>query len=134
MLTTLLVLGNFLISGIGTALGIQVAGRDKLKEKPLEKQTAEVRSDITSVAKAQMLEPFQTKMLDLKIRQSDLLDDLTFLNDLYSVEEDKGLEEISPELLQEKKNLLQKQLLDLILESERLSREYASNGRVRVKV
>jgi hypothetical protein len=135
MLTTLLVLGNFLISSVGTSLGIQVAGRDKLKERPLENQTAEVRSDGTSVATTpQTLDPLKAKMLELKVRQLDLLDDLAFLNDLNSAEEDRGLEEISPELLEEKKNLLQKQLLDLILESERLSREYASNGRVPVKV
>ena len=134
MLTTLLVLGNFVFSSIGASMGIQTAGRDKFKERPIKDATAEGRTDSDLVAaRPQMHYPLQSKMLDIGARQSDLLDDLVLLNDLNSVEEGNGLVEFSPELVEEKKNWLQRQLLNLILEKERLSREYASNGRVPLK-
>jgi len=64
-----------------------------------------------------MPDPLQVRIAELRRKEIDLQ------NDLAIVEAKKGLEQISPELLQERQKVLQSQLLDIVLEKERLIRE-----------
>ena len=62
-----------------------------------------------------------TKIANLEAKEKDLQNDLTV------IKAKKVLDEISPELLEEKKNGLERQLLDIILEKERLIRKSDGN-------
>ena len=117
MLTTLLVLGNFIFSLFGSSIGIQRRGQKQLKETPSPKATVEPEKDKVSKTTPPPMPSFlQIKMADLEMQEWHLQ------NDLILIREKKGLEEFSPELLVEKKKGLETQLVDVILEKERLPR------------
>jgi hypothetical protein len=121
-LTTLLVLGNFIFSLFGGSIGIQFRGLKKLKETPSAKEIVEPERDKTLIGTAPVMPGFlQTKMADLEMQEWHLQ------NDLILIKEKKGLEEFSPELLWEKKKGLETQLVDVILEKERLIRKAVAN-------
>ena len=122
MLTTLLVLGNFIFSLFAGSIGIQGSGLKKLRETPSAKEIVEPERDKISKGTAPVMPNFlQTKMADLEMQEWHLQ------NDLILIKEKKGLEEFSPELLGEKKRGLETQLVDVILEKERLIRKAVAN-------
>ena len=122
MLTTLLVLGNFIFSLFAGSIGIQFKGRKKLKETPSPKEIIQPESDKISKGTAPVMPSLlQTKMADLEMQEWHLQ------NDLILIKEKKGLEEFSPELLGEKQKGLETQLVDVILEKERLIRQAVGN-------
>ncbi len=114
----LLVLGNFLFLGLGSFIGIRVRRQGQLKVEPRRKEAAKSARDLTLAAQAAVMPGYsQNRLASIVIEERDLINDLTV------IEEQKGLKGISPELVGEKKVALEKQLLDIILEKERLLRE-----------
>ena len=114
----LLVLGNLVFASFGSLVAIQRRIPDELKEKPYAPGVLEPAKDNNLRGTApKMTNPLQTKIVELKMKESDLVRDLTVIKDI------KGSGQISSELLQERENVIQKQLLDVILEKERLVRK-----------
>ena len=122
LLTTLLVLGNFLFLTFGSLIGVRVRVHRELKAEPPRKMNIERERDKLLRGTASNMPGFiTTKIANLEAKEKDLQNDLTV------IKAKKGLDEISPELLEEKKNGLERQLLDIILEKERLIRKSEGN-------
>jgi hypothetical protein len=119
---TLLVLGNAAFTVLGGVTGIQAREYSKLKQTESKTKVAGQRKDGFLRGTAPSLpDPLQVKITELLRKESDLQ------NDLATIEAKKGLDQISPTLLQERQNVLQIQLLDVVLEKERLIRESKRN-------
>lgn len=118
LFVTLLVLGNGIFTVFGGVMGIQAGERSKLKQtQGKTKVVRQKRGDFRRGTAPNMPDPLQVKIAELRRKETDLQGDLAI------IEARKGLEQISPELLQERQNMLQSQLLDIVLEKERLIRE-----------
>jgi hypothetical protein len=117
LLVTLLVLGNVIFLLFGSSVGIRVRRQSQLNEGSIKREAVESAGNRILAGKtADMPSYSPTSMAALVMKERDLV------NDLAVVKEGKGLEWVSPELVGEKKAVLEKQLLDVILEKERLLR------------
>jgi len=118
----LLVLGNALFVSFGALTGIAAVRSRQSKQRPTDRQTVEVGKDSSlrgTVPK--MSDHLQARIVEIEVKEEDLQNDLTVLK--YT----KTLGQISPGLLEEREKGLQQQLLDIILEKERLIRKSKAN-------
>lgn len=121
LFVTLLVLGNAVFTILGGAAGIQGGKYSKLTQTQSKTRVVEQgEGDFLRGTAPNRPDRLQFKIAELRRKERDLQ------NDLATIESKTGLEQISPELLQERQKVLQSQLLDIVLEKERLVRE--SNG------
>jgi hypothetical protein len=118
LLVILLVLGNFIFIFLGTLIGIQVRTQGHLKQRALNREP--VKS-----AQGQILAVKATDMPSYPLTRIEalVLEERHLANDLAVINEKKEFEGLSPELVSEKKVALEKKLLDIVLEKERLIRE-----------
>ena len=117
LLVTLLVMGNFIFLVFGSSVGIQVRRQIQLNEGSIKREAVKPAGNRILGGKTAAMPSYSpTKMAALVIKERDLMSDIAV------VKEGKGLEWVSPELVGEKKAALEKQLLDVILEKERLMR------------
>lgn len=122
LFVTLLVLGSVIFAVFGSITGIQVGAYSKLKQtQGKTKVVGQKKGDFLRGTAPHMPDPLQVRIAELRKKETDLQ------NDLAIVEAKKGLERISPELLEERQKVLQRQLLDIVLEKERLIRESKAN-------
>jgi hypothetical protein len=113
LLITLLVLCNIIFVVSGGLLGIQIQGRGRHKQEGIKPEKDELlRGTLPKVPN-----PLQAKIGELEMKEKDLR------HDLVVIKNKRGLEQVSPELLGEREKGLEKQLLDVILEKERLIRK-----------
>ena len=120
LLITLLILCNIIFVFSGGLLGIQVQGRGRNKQEGLqpEKEIKKPEKDeLLRGTLPKMPNLLQPKIAELEMKEKDLR------HDLVVIKNKKGLEQVSPELLGEREKGLEKQLLDVILEKERLIRK-----------
>lgn len=118
----LLILGNLLFVGFGSLIGIQGALRSGLKRAtPKTVVAGPAKGDFVRGTAPRMPNPLQSRIGELEKQEQDLQRDLTVLKDR------KGLEQISPQLLREREKEIQTQLLDIVLEKERLLRKTQGN-------
>ena len=117
LLVALMVLGNLNFLFIGSSVGIQVRRESQLEERI-------TRIGAVKSAGARILPRKATDMPNYSVAGMEalLMAERDLMNDLAVVKEGKGLEWISPELVGERKAALEKQLLDVILQKERLVR------------
>jgi hypothetical protein len=115
LFVTLLVLGSAIFTFFGSLTGIRAGEYSNLKQIQTKKKVVgQGKGDFLRGRAPNMTDPLQFKVAELSKRERDLR------NDLAVIESKKGLEQISPELLQERQKVLQSQLLDIVLEKERL--------------
>lgn len=124
---------NLLLAAIGSSLGVELRNQAKLKQAKSKEQVArpavESKEQVAIPAKVKevrgTLPPssvsLHTKIAGLEIREQDLRHDLKVL------ESRKSVEGISLQMVEEKERELQRQLLEVILEKERLISK--SNGK-----
>jgi hypothetical protein len=118
LLIALLVLGNCIFICAGTLTGIRVRQDNKLSQRALEGKAMEPeREKVSRQTGHAMPDLPQTKAADLEMKRRNLQ------NALKLIKEKNGLEEISPELLTEKRKVLEEQLLEVILEQQTPSRQ-----------
>jgi hypothetical protein len=119
-LITLLILCNIIFVVSGGLLGIQIKSRGRHKQedtKPEEEIKKPEKDELLQGTLPKMPNPLQAKITELEMKEKDLR------HDLAVIKNKKGLEQVSPELLGEREKGLEKQLLDVILEKERLIRK-----------
>jgi len=122
VLVVLLVLANFVFLGFGSMMGIQARSQGQPKEERLKIEDAQSAWDQISAGRgADIPSHGLSRMAALVTEERDLMNDLTV------IKEKKALEGFSPELICEKKIALEKQLLDITLEKERLLRKTTGN-------
>lgn len=120
LLITLLILCNIIFVFSGGLLGIQVQGRGRNKQEGLKPEMEIKKPEKEELLRGtlpKMPNPLQAKIAELEGKEKDLR------HDLVVIKNKKGLEQVSPELLGEREKGLEKQLLDVILEKERLIRK-----------
>jgi len=124
LFATLLILGNAIFISFGGLVGIQGREYSKLKQTRSKTKVAEQkRGDYLRGTAPHTRDPVQARIDELGRRESDLRNDLTI------IAAKKGLEQIPPELLEERQKVLQSQLLDTVLEKERLIRQSGEEPR-----
>jgi hypothetical protein len=120
LLITLLILCNIIFVVSGGLLGIQIQGRGRHKQegiKPEKEIKKPEKDELLRGTLPKVPNPLQAEIAELEMKEKDLR------HDLVVIKNKRGLEQVSPELLGEREKGLEKQLLDVILEKERLIRK-----------
>ena len=121
LLIILLILCNIIFVASGGLLGIQVQriGQRNKQEglKPEKEIKKPEKEELLRGTLPNSPNPLQAKIAELEMKEKDLR------HDLVIIKNKRGLEQVSPELLGEREKGLEKQLLDVILEKERLIRK-----------
>jgi hypothetical protein len=120
LLITLLILCNIIFVFSGGLLGIQVRGGGRNKQEGVQPEKEIKKPEKDELLRGTLPNSpnlLQAKIAELEMKEKDLR------HDLVVIKNKRGLEQVSPELLGEREKGLEKQLLDVILEKERLIRK-----------
>ena len=121
--TILFTISNFALICASGAVVIQVSRQNMLKEQESGKEIAKpvnvpyLRGTLATTSNAP-----KTKIAELEKKEQDLRNDLLIIGDK------KGLNAISQKMLEEKEESIKKQMLEVVLEKERLIRKLGTKG------
>jgi hypothetical protein len=114
---------NFVLICAAGAVVTQVVGQNILRKQERGKEVPKpVKAAYLRGTLPPSLNTLKAAIAELEKTEQNLI------NDLLIIRDKKGLEGISPDALQEKDESLQKQILEVVLEKERLIRKLQAKG------